>query len=235
MHKIKESISLVMPAYNEEANISQVISDGLTELSKATDDFEIVVVNDASTDRTRRIVEELMKKDKRIRLINKDINGGCGAALITGYKNATKDLIFYVPSDNQIRVKEIHKYLDKIHDKDIVIGYNLVRKDDKIRKINSRLYHMGLALLYGLYFKQITSCHLYRNKVIKSMTIKSRSPFLSAEIIYKAKKAGFRIAQVGIEHNPRVGGRATGSSFKEMFRTIWDMIRFWPRFVLIDK
>jgi glycosyltransferase involved in cell wall biosynthesis len=235
MHRIKETISLVMPAYNEEANIRRVISDGLKELRKLTNDFEIVVVNDASTDKTRAIVEDMIKKDKRIKLINKKINGGCGAALITAYKNAKKDLIFYVPSDNQIRVKEIHKYISKINDNDVVIGYNIIRKDNILRKIKSRLYHFGLALLYGLYFKQITSSPLYRNKVIKSMTIESRSPFLAAEILYKAKRAGFKIAQVGMEHSPRVGGRATGSSFKEMSRTIWDMIRFWPKFVILNK
>ena len=136
----KYSITIFFPCYNEEQNVERVTREALEVAGRLFDDFEIIIVNDGSKDRTAEIADRLSKENPFIRAIHHEHNRGYGAALRTGFENATKELVFYTDGDGQFKIEEITKLLPLIEKSDIVSGYRIRRQDSLIRKINAFLW-----------------------------------------------------------------------------------------------
>ncbi len=135
--RFNRSISIVLPAYNEEANIGLTVKNAIDYLSTAVADYEIIVVNDGSKDNTREVVEHLTQVFPRVRLINHPVNRGCGAALVTGFKAATKEFSFYMDADGQFDITDISRLLPYTSEYDGVFGYRSNRQDVWMRKLNA--------------------------------------------------------------------------------------------------
>ena len=222
-----KSVSVVIPAYNEEENISAVIKKSLQTLKKVSNDYEVVVVDDGSTDQTGKILDEIAKANKAVKAFHQGKNKGLGEALKTGYANAHKEFVFYIPADGQISVEELPNFLEQTDRADVVIGYHRKRADPLKRKLKSGVYHFLLKLLFGLNFRLTTSSKLYRKKVLDSIKLEAGSAFVEPEILFKAKKKGYRFAEVPVEHYPRVAGKSKGDSPIETARTLYDLFKMW--------
>ncbi len=225
--KSGKSISVVIPAYNEEGNISAVIQKSLQTLEKLSNDYEVVVVDDGSTDDTGKIIDNIAKTNKAVKVFHQGKNRGLGEALKTGYTSAQKDFVFYIPADGQISVEELPNFLKQADNADVVIGYHRKRADPFRRKLKSGVYHFLLRTLFGLNFRLTTSSKLYKKKVLDSIRFEANSAFLEPEILFKAKKKGYRFAEVPIEHHPRTAGKSKGDSPIETARTMYDLFRMW--------
>jgi glycosyltransferase involved in cell wall biosynthesis len=229
MEKIKE-LSVFFPAYNEEANIRQTVERAVEVLEKVAKKWEIIVIDDGSKDKTGAIVKRLMKKEPRIRLVTHTPNRGYGASLKSGFYNSQYEWIAFTDADGQFDFSEITKFFEKQKQTgaDLVIGYYLKRAVPFYRIWGSKLWELAVFLLLGLKVKDIDcGFKLIRKKVIDEIPRleAERGPFISSELLIKAKKKGFKIVQLGVHHYPRRAGKATGASLKVVLSGLKDLIR----------
>lgn len=223
------SISVTMPAYNEEANIGAMIEDAIMVVSSLTDDFEIVIVNDGSKDRTSETVLQKSEIFPQVRLIEHPVNLGYGAAVYDGFAAATKELIFFTDSDCQFELDEIRKLLPLIDKADMVVGYRAPRRDPWHRVLFGRGWSTLVTILFGYTARDIDCAFkLFRRKVIESIgsEIRSRGATFSAEWLVRSKRAGFTIAEVPVTHKPRRAGAQTGARIHVILRAFKELIRF---------
>lgn len=230
-----EELSVFFPAYNEEANIAKTVTQATAVLKKITKQWEIIVVNDGSTDKTAQIVERLIKKEPRIRMITYTPNRGYGAAFKTGLYNSRYDLIAFTDGDGQFDFSEITKFIKRQRESeaDIVAGYYLKRAVPFYRILISKLaWELPVFLIYGLKMRDIDcGFKLVKKEVIDKIPRleAERGPFISTEFLVKAKKLGFKIVEVGVRHHPRRAGKATGVSLKVALSGYTDLIRLYRK------
>lgn len=202
------SLSIILPAYNEEENIEEAVADIQSFIKKHFLSYEIIVVNDGSTDQTKSIVASLLKKDMHIRLVSHKKNLGYGAALRSGFRAAKMQLVFYTDSDRQFAIHELDSLMTHIPSYDIVAGYRLNRKDPLMRIGIATVYNTIIRALLGLRVKDIDcSFKLYKREVFNAMSLYANTGLIDAEVLIKALKKGYRIKQVGVTHYPRRKGR----------------------------
>lgn len=223
-------LSVFFPAYNEEKNIKSTVTKAAKILSKVAKIWEIIVVNDGSKDKTGEIVEKLIEKEKRIRMITHTPNRGYGAALKTGFYNARYEWIAFTDADGQFDFSQITKFIAKQRQAkaDLVIGYYLERKVPLYRIWGSKFWEIAIFLLFGLKVKDVDcGFKLIRRQVIEQVPKleAERGPFISSELLIKAIKKGFKIAEVGVHHYPRQAGKATGASLKVIFSGLTDLLK----------
>jgi glycosyltransferase involved in cell wall biosynthesis len=225
------SISAVMPAYNEEDNIAPQVLDVVETLRKLCDDFEVIVVNDGSRDRTSEIVRELCAEYPEVRLVTHPANQGYGAALYSGFVNATKELVFLTDSDRQFDLSDLDRVLPLISKADIVAGYRNPRRDPPVRVLNGIGWSALVTLLFGYMARDIDCAFkLFKREILQQIRLTTRGATFSAEFLIRSKRAGFKIVEVGVRHMPRRAGSPTGArpdvivrAFRELFRLRWQL------------
>src|SRR3989344_4956383 len=226
MAKLIPELSVFFPAYNEEKNIENTVRKAKKILEETADEWEIIVVNDGSKDRTGEISESLGRQDPRIRVITHSPNRGYGAALKSGFYNSRYPWIAFIDGDGQFDFAEITALMDKqTHTgADLVIGYYRKRQVSFFRKVNTFLWQTVVLLLFGLKVKDIDCAFkLISKKVIDTIPKleSERGAFISSEFLIKAKKAGFKIVEVPITHLPakRTG---TGAALNVIVKSFVD-------------
>jgi len=234
MEKLIQSISVFFPAYNEEKNIGRIAKDAKSLLDKIAEDWEIIIINDGSKDKTKEISERLAQEDKRIRVINHLTNRGYGASLKSGFYNSKNPWIAFTDSDGQFDFSEITKFIkkQKATRADLVIGYYIKRKVPFYRKLNTFLWQKVVFLLFGLNVRDIDcGFKLISKKVIDRIPPleSERGAFISSELLIKAIKAGFRIVEIPVHHYPRRVGRGTGASLNVIIRSFIDLFKLWRK------
>jgi glycosyltransferase involved in cell wall biosynthesis len=224
------SLSVVLPAYNEEANVASAVEQVSAVVQQLEMEYEIILVNDGSADRTGEIGRELMERVPHFRLVEHYPNRGYGGSLKAGFAAATKDLIAFVPADNQFDFGEIHLLLDALDGADIVSGYRAKREDHFVRKLNALGWNALVRVLFG-YLCHDIDCgfKLFRREVLDHVTIISDGAMIDTELLAGARARGFRIAEVPVTHLPRVEGEATGANFKVIAKAFRDLARFRRR------
>ena len=221
------SLSIVLPAYNEEANVESAVEQVSAVAQQLGMEYEIILVNDGSADRTGEIGRELVERVPHFRLVEHYPNRGYGGALKAGFAAATKDLIAFVPADNQFDFNEIHLLLQALGDADIVSGYRAKREDPFVRKLNAFGWNTLVRLLFGSLCRDIDcGFKLFRREVLQHVNIASDGAMIDTEFLAGARARGFRIAEVPVTHLPRVGGEATGANVKVIVKAFRDLARF---------
>ncbi|MDP2929695.1 MAG: glycosyltransferase family 2 protein [Candidatus Omnitrophota bacterium] len=220
------SISFVIPMYNESANIGQTVERVIRMAKELTDDYEIVLADDASSDGTGDIVEDMSRKDAHIKSVRLMKNTKFGGALAEGLKNASKEIIIYTDADLPVKEEDVKKGLELLDRADVVTGYSLVLKDAALKRVlMSKSYNFLVQLLFGFSIKDINSgFKIYKAKVIRGLNLISKSPFVDVEIFAKAKKRGFKIEQFGLIFDLRTKGVSTISRMSVVARTFRDML-----------
>lgn len=225
-----DSLSVFFPVYNEEKNIEDTVKKAQKILPTVAKKWEILVINDGSTDKTEEIIKGLIVNDKRIRMITHVSNRGYGAALKSGFNNSSYPLIVFTDADGQFDLSEITKFFRKKEETGakLVVGYYLKRAVSVYRKLGSFIWELMVFSLFGLRLKDIDcGFKLIEKEVIDKIgkLEAERGPFITSEFLIKAKKAGFKIAQVDVHHFPRQGGRPTGASLKVILSGFSDLVK----------
>lgn len=222
-------LSVFFPAYNEEKNIQSTVKKAMTVLKNLDIKWEIVVVNDGSVDNTGLKAQELVDLNNQVRVINQT-NGGYGTALRAGFNNARYNLIAYTDSDGQFDFSEVTKFLDAIKTADLVIGYRIKRNDHFIRLLFAKGWALSLFIFFGLSLKDV-DCGF---KMVKKQVLEkipplesTRGGMINAELAIKAKKLGFKVEEVGVNHYPRLAGKPTGASIRVVIRSYLDLFKLW--------
>jgi len=221
-------LSIVMPAYNEEANVEKAVEHVSAVAQQLGVDYEIILVNDGSSDRTGEIGRQLEQRIPHFRLVEHYPNRGYGGALKAGFAAATKELIAFVPADNQFDFREVTRLLERIEQgADIVSGYRARRQDNFIRKLNAWGWNTLVRLLFG-YLCHDIDCgfKLFRRSVLDRVPLISNGAMIDTELLAGARARGFRIAEVPVTHLPRVAGAATGANPRVILRAFRDLVRF---------
>ena len=221
------SLSVVIPAYNEEQNVTSAVQSVSDVLKTLGIDYEIIVVNDGSKDRTGQVVKDLVGKVPRLRLVEHYPNRGYGGALKAGFAAATKDLVAFVPADNQFDFGQVRLLLDRLDGAAIVSGYRANRQDPLIRKLNAFGWNSVVRLLFG-YLARDIDCgfKLFRRELLDQVTLDSNGAMIDTELLAGAKLRGYRVAEVPVTHLPRVAGHPTGANPRVIIRAFRDLFRF---------
>ena len=220
------SISVFFPCYNEQDNLVRVVKQALGVLEKLKADFEIIIVDDGSSDSTGQIADELAGQDERVKVVHHRTNLGYGAALQSGFKAATKELVFYTDGDGQFDINEMPPLLGLMEQYDIVSCYRLNRQDNLVRKINGWCWTKLVCLLFGIKIRDIDCAFkLYKREVFNNIKLISTGALIDAEILARAVHKGYRVTQQGIHHYPRTAGAQTGANLRVIFRAFKELLR----------
>ncbi|MFC1656885.1 glycosyltransferase family 2 protein [Patescibacteria group bacterium] len=225
-----KSISIFFPTYNEEANIQKSVLQIKTIIEKIFKDYEIIIVNDGSGDKTGEISDKLSQKYPRVKVVHHNSNKGYGGALISGFNKSIKDLIFFTDADLQFDLKEITKLLKFIDRYDVVIGYRNPRRDPFMRLVNAWGWKWLNQILFGLKVRDIDCAFkLFTKQAIKSINIKSSGAMISVEFLIKLENKGYRFKEVPVKHSPRKAGSPTGAKPKVIFKAFKELWLFYKR------
>ncbi len=220
------SISVVMPAHNEEANIGPMIESALEVFSPLTTDLEVVVVADGSRDRTPEIVRSYAAKHSNVRLIEHPRNLGYGAALFSGFTAARKEWIFMTDSDRQFDLAEVHKLMPHTTSADLIIGYRAPRRDPLLRRLYGWGWNFLVTLLFGYTARDVDCAFkLFKREILDHITIQSRGAMFSTEFLVRAKRAGYKSVQVPVTHLPRRAGKQSGARLDVVTRAFRELVR----------
>jgi glycosyltransferase involved in cell wall biosynthesis len=233
----RTSITAVFPAYNDQHTIEEIIRTVASEMRKVTDDFEVLVVNDGSRDKTREILEGLRMELPFLRVVHHEFNRGYGAALISGFTNAAKDVIFYTDGDGQYDVREIHNLLAELRPNiDLVNGYKVKRSDPWYRIVIGEVYRRSMRFVFQLSIRDVDcDFRLFRRHIFEKITLESRSGVICVEMARKFDLAGCRMAEVPVSHYPRLHGSSEFFRVRHLQHTLRGLIRIWWSLVLLPR
>lgn len=214
------SLSIFMPAYNEEGNIATTIIDARAAAQEIAHKFEIIVVDDGSRDRTAEVVTELQRRDSQIRLVSHKTNHGYGAAVKTGLNACKCDWIFFTDSDGQFRYDELPRFVRTRGNADLVIGYRRKRMDPFHRVFVAQvLLKIWNFVLFRLTVRDVDCAYkLFKKEVRDRIRLDTESAITVTEFIVKAKAQGFRILQLPVRHYPRKFGQQSGGNWRVIAR-----------------
>ncbi len=223
-------LSIILPAFDEEANIGPMIAASLDILPTLAEDYEVIVVDDGSSDGTSRVAKEWVERSyPAARLFVHDRNLGYGAAIRTGLQHAEKGLMFYTDSDRQFDVSELVYFLPMIRDQDLVIGFRVYRYDTVLRSLISWAYNRLVAVLFRVRVRDVDCAYkLMRAEVRDKLPLQTDDFFIDTEIVACARKWNFRIGEKGVRHYPRVAGETTVAP-GDVLRTLKTIGRMWRR------
>ncbi len=221
----ESSLSVVVLAYNEAANLEKIVNLLLEELPKLIEDFEIVIVNDGSSDGTDKLAERLSEQDHRVRAVHHVFNLGMGAAIKSGIAASRKNWTMPIPGDLQFHPKDIAKFLEARKGADIVTSYRLRRKDPLIRSMISGIYNFLMKSIYGIGIRDFNWVKMYRREIFEKIVIESRGFEVDSEILGKAKCLNYQFKEIPVEHFPRPGGKTSTMKLSVIFRTAVALVK----------
>lgn len=238
-----KNLSVFFPCVNEEGNLETTVSKAVSILDSLKLDYEIIIVNDGSKDRTGQIAEKLAKENKNIKVITHPKNLGYGEALKSGFYNAKYDTIVYTDGDGQFDFSQVTNFINKLSEADLIIGYRIKRQDPLFRLLFAKGWALALFAFFRLKLRDV-DCGF---KMIKKQILEKipklqsqRGAMINAELAIKTKKAGFNVAQIGVNHYPRLSGKPTGANITVIIKSFLDLVKLWwqvkqgkPAFVLL--
>jgi glycosyltransferase involved in cell wall biosynthesis len=230
----KAGLSVFFPAFNDGGTIASMVVSALLTARTLTTDFEIIVVDDGSVDRTARIADELARTYPEVRVVHHEVNRGYGGALRTGFATATRELVFYTDGDAQYDPSEMAALWDAFDDDvDLVNGYKISRSDPLHRVFIGRVYHHTVKLLFGLKVRDVDcDFRLLRRSIFDRVELEKTSGVICLEMMKKIQDAGFRIAEVPVHHYHRAYGKSQFFNFRRLFKTAVDVLKLWYALVI---
>lgn len=218
------SISVFFPCFNERENLEPLVQQAVEVLEKTGLDYEIILVDDGSTDGTAALADSLAAQHPRIQVIHHPVNKGYGAALQSGFRTATKELVFYTDGDRQFDLNELPPLLPLIEQYDIVSGYRLNRQEGLIRRLNAFCWTQLVCLLFHMKVKDIDcSFKLFKREIFEDMPLVSTGALIDTEILARALRKGCTLVQVGVHHYPRRAGKATGAKLRVILKAFYEL------------
>jgi len=225
---LHQSITIAIPAYNEEENIASVVKDTLKELPRYFRDYEVIVVDDGSRDKTGTIVDKLVTKNKYLRAIHQP-NGGYSKAMLTGLKAAKKEFVAYMPADGQFLIHDMRHCFEILEENDLVLGYRGGRADYTTRRIVfSYGFLLLLLILFNIKYMDVGWVVIWRTKKIQKTKLKYLGGiFILTESLVRFMRKGYSIAEAPSYYHPRASGEVKNAKFKVVFQTFTNALKLW--------
>ncbi|MDH3687403.1 MAG: glycosyltransferase family 2 protein [Myxococcales bacterium] len=225
MRSPRPDLSLVFPVFNEQANLGPLVTSALALGPKLGCEFEIVLVDDGSQDRSAEVLAELRRQEPRVRVVTHASNRGYGAALRSGLREARGERVFFSDSDLQFDLAEVGNLLAHADRFDIVAGYRSPRRDPWHRRVLAWGWGVCVRLLFDVRVRDIDCAFkVFQRHVLESIPIASLGAFVNTEILVRAQNQGLRIHQVPVTHRPRQHGRQTGAHPRVILRAVRELV-----------
>ncbi len=236
-HSVRPSITAFFPCYNDSGTIASVVIAADRTLRDLADDYEIIVGNDASTDNSAEILEELRELYPRLRVLHHSVNRDYGGNLRSLFAEATKDLIFYTDGDAQYDPAELAALYRRLGpDVDVVQGWKIGRGDPMHRKIIGRVYHHFVKLWFGLHLRDVDcDFRLFRRHVLESFPLESNSGCITVEMMTRVEQGHFKVVEVPVHHYHRVYGKSQFFNFRRVARTLLELTELWVKLKLLRQ
>ncbi len=223
----RHSLSVVLPAFNEEQSIRAILAEVVSALNSWGADYEVIVVNDGSHDHTGEVLAAFAAHDARVRLVTHHTNRGYGAALTSGFAAAVNDLTFFMDSDGQFTITDLPRLLVQIESVDAALGYRLHRQDSWLRSLNALGWKALVSLALGVRVRDLDCAYkLFRTDFLHTYPPTTGGALINAELLYTLHRTGATYREVAVRHLPRNGGRATGASPRVILRALHDLISY---------
>lgn len=223
-------VSLVLPALNEADNLAEAVAQARGPLDAISPDWEIVLVNDGSTDDTGALADRLASEDPRVRAVHHPENRGLGAAVRTGFDAATGDVLIYADSDLPFDMAALVEAWELMESSgaDLVTGFRTNREvEGVVRHVQSVAYTRLINGLLGFPVRDVNfALKMARREVVERARLTSEGSFIDAELVARAREEGFSMAQFGVVYTPRVAGESTLARPGVIARIVWDLARF---------
>ena len=224
-------LSFFFPAYNEAGNVTPMVDAALKVLPAFAPEVEVIIVDDGSRDGTEEEGRRLEQLHPELRYVRHETNRGYGEALRTGLRVATGDVVFWTDGDQQFDLRELDRMWPRLQDADVIAGYRIKRADPLHRLFIAWTYNRVLRLMFGLRTRDVDCAFkLVKRAVADSVSPRSGGAFFSAEFLLRARRAGYVVAEVGVNHYPRTLGSAKGATPAVILRTFREMFALWASF-----
>jgi len=237
MHQRASGISVFFPAFNDANIIGSMVKQASALLPTLTDNYEVIVINDGSTDSTEEVVAEIARAIPCVRLVSHQQNQGYGAALRSGFQHASKELVFYTDGDGQYDVRDLSSLVPLMTtDCDVVNGYKLNRADPSHRVILGSVYNRLARFLFRLPTRDVDcDFRLIRRSAFERIKLRSSSGVICVEMIYKLHSAGCVFAETPVHHYERPFGKSQFFTLRRVARTLFDLITLWIELVVLKR
>lgn len=232
-----EGVSIFFPCYNDAKSIKKLVENAFSTIKKCTNKYEVIVINDASTDNSKKVLQKLSQKYKHLKVITHLQNQGYGGALRSGFKTARYDLIFYTDGDGQYDVRELPLLLWLMtKDCNFINGIKMARHDPTYRIIIGDLYSFMTRWLFWMPIYDIDcDFRLIRKSLVKKLKLKSSSGAICVELVKKAQRAGAKFRQVSVHHLERQYGVSQFFRMDRIVQTFGELTKLWVKLMLFDK
>lgn len=235
------SLSIVVPLYNEEEGVAQLVQAIFGVLSNDPDFLELVLVDDGSYDRTAEMVLGFAEAEPRIRLLKHDRNRGLGAAIRTGLEAAEGDLILYTDGDLPFDFSLIPELIALASNERVIVGYRTNRGEGLRRWVLTKSYNFFCRFCLGLRLRDVNfACKLIPRRAMRGMRLASEGSFIDAELLLECKRLGFTINEFPLTYYRRARGLSTLSRPMVIVGILSEMTRYLMRrsevvYELIEK
>lgn len=235
--EVKSGISVFFPCYNDQGSIGQLIDDAIITLKKITRDFEVIVVDDGSTDKSRKILQDYAKKYLQLKLVFHEKNQGYGGALKSGFRSCSKELIFYTDGDGQYDIKELPILFSLMtNDVNFVNGIKMSRQDPNYRIVVGNIYSLIARWLFWLPMYDVDcDFRLIRKSLVQKIVLKNNSGTICIELVKKAQRAGAKFRQVSVHHYKRQWGQSQFFHLNRLADTFRELISLWLKLMVMEK
>lgn len=223
------AVSLITPVYNEEDIIINATIANIKVLEKFNVNYEIIIVNDGSTDNSKLLIDTHLSILKHTTIFHKNLNEGMGSAIKLGIAKSTKKHIICIPADSPLTEATFFEFIKNIDKADVLVSYRIKRKGYSYRMLlNSYVFHFLISNLFNIKLKDYNWIHLYNRKIFDEGNIKieSKGLFMLAEILIKAKRLNYTFAEFPVEQHERLTGLATAGKFSAVLKTFIELIKF---------
>ena len=229
----KHSISTFFPVYKDEWTIEIMVERLREILPKLTKDYEIIIIDDCSPDKSGEIADRLARKYSFIKVIHHPVNIGYGGALNSGFKTAAKELVFYTDGDAQYDVRELPRLYEYIDNFDVVSARKIKRSDRFYRILVSKIYYGFIRFIFNIKVKDISGdFRLFHKYVLDKIKFESTSGTICLEMVKKIQNAGYSIKEVPISHYPRISGESSYFNIAGIYRTFKEILPLWWKLVV---
>jgi glycosyltransferase involved in cell wall biosynthesis len=217
-------ISVFLPCHNEEPNLVRVVDNFRAELDRFASNYEIIIVNDGSQDRTGEIADQLAASDRRVRVVHHPVNRGYGGAVISGLKAATLPYVLLCDGDGQFDAAELARMVPMVPDCDVVVGRRVQRADRLMRRLNGKAWTALVRLLFGIKVTDVDcGFKLFKREFTQDLDLSARGAMISTELMVKVAARGARICEVEVGHLPRLAGEQSGANLKVITRAFVEL------------
>lgn len=221
-------ISVFLPSHNEEGNVERVVRSYLAELPRVADDYEVIVVDDGSKDRTGEIAERLAAEDSHVKVVRHPVNRGYGGAVISGIRAATMPYVLLCDGDGQFDPADLERLTPFVPEYDVVAGRRAHRADPLMRRINGKAWTTLVRVLLGITITDIDcGFKLFKREKLDGMELRAHGAMISTELMARVAGRDAKVKEVNVQHLPRLAGEQSGANLKVVARAFKELIALY--------